>query len=768
MSLDPETAPILVVDDRRENLLALEAALARPDYSIVLADSGSAALSKLLEGDFALILLDVSMPILDGFQTAHLIRGREKSRHIPIIFVTANMAESRQVFHGYAEGAVDYLIKPLDIQVLKMKVSVFVDLWRSARQRARDTEALAESEHRARTLSEALYDVTFEEAPIGIAHVSPEFKWRRVNARMASILRISSEELCERSLLDFVHRDDHALLLENLNRVLSGAEPRHRGDYRMVDCEGGNLWVHLTFSLIRDPEGHAVQLAIIEDVTEEKRLTRALETSERRFLRLRESGLIGIYETSDGDVIREANDAFLAMVGYTREDLARGEVLTTEIVAPESAPLDADMRERLRRSGVSPAHEKVFRRKDGRKGTMLAGAVAADGTIGFTLDITALREAALLRARSARELESSLRSRDDFLSLLAHELRNPLMPLTMQVQSLRASAASATAALDPGWVDRQLAIVERSAVRLAKLIEDLLEVSRASVGGFLLEREDMDLVELVRGVAHGSIGERGQPSVPVAISGDASVTGKWDRLALERVVAQMLSNAMKYGMGRPIEIGIKNLGDDAELTVRDHGIGIPVEHRDELFERFARFAPINHFGGMGVGLWLVRRVVAAHGGTVSASDAAGGGTCFTLRLPRMVDETRSDETEREPPPKGADSVLVVDDDDDVREIVQLGLTGAGYRVRGAANGVEALDALATEVPDLVLLDMMMPVMNGPEFLAAVRADPRYRALPVLIVTAWPAEAAALKGAHGVVAKPVDLGKLVSTINSTLH
>jgi PAS domain S-box-containing protein len=759
-----ERARILIVDDRRENLLALEAALASDEYEIVLADSGRKALGELLGPDFAVILLDVSMPEMDGFEVARMIRGRDKTRHVPILFVTAFMSDAAQIFRGYEQGAVDYLVKPLDIHALKMKVAVFADLWRYARRAER-------AEHRERVIAEELYEATFAEAPIGIGHVSADMKWLRLNARMASMLGARPDALRGRKLVDCVHPDDRDTLVAHINSVLAGQERRHRGQYRLVGAEGGEVWIKLTMSVICDPERKPVQLVIVEDITEEKRLTRELDWSERRFARLRESGLLGIYEENTEGAISGANGAFLAMLGYDREDLDGGAVRISQILAPEAESIDATVSGELAPPGASVARERIFVRKDGRQGVMLAGAVKNGVVVGFALDVTAMREAADVRDRSARELDSSLRSRDDFLALLAHELRNPLTPLTMQLASLRASVATATAPLDGHWVSEQLVIAQRATTRLVSLVDELLLVSRATVGGFELERANVDLVELTRGVIARCSEALERARCTVTIEADGVLVGSWDRVALDRVVAHLLSNSMKYGAGRPIEISISSAGDGVKLVVRDHGSGIPAEHRDHLFERFARFAPLQHHGGFGVGLWLARRIVEAHGGTIEVGDPPGEGALFTVWLPRrppsdaLAQKTKGEDMTQQ---ASRPHVLLVDDDDDVREILQMGLTAAGYEVRGAANGREALDAISHERPDLVLLDMMMPVMSGPEFLEEVGHDPALRDLPILVVTAWPAEAASLEGTKGVLSKPVDLGHLVRTIDRTLH
>jgi CheY-like chemotaxis protein len=153
-----EVAKALLVDDRRENLLALEAILQGLPVQPVAVESGEAALKQLLVDDFAVLLLDAQMPDMDGFETASHIKRRERTRHVPIIFLTAADRDAQLALRGYAVGAVDYLTKPFDPWVLRAKVSVFVDLWTKSRQLAAQTEAAQERESRWRALSESVDD----------------------------------------------------------------------------------------------------------------------------------------------------------------------------------------------------------------------------------------------------------------------------------------------------------------------------------------------------------------------------------------------------------------------------------------------------------------------------------------------------------------------------------------------------------------------------------------------------------------------------------
>src|SRR4051794_21680926 len=188
-----ERPPVLLVDDRPENLVALEAVLAPLNCRLVRATSGAEALKRLLEDDFAVILLDVQMPELDGFETADYIKRRERTRAIPIIFVTAISKEEHHVFRGYEAGAVDYVFKPYDPVVLRSKVAVFVELWQAGRALRR---------------SEAMARAAFEAAPIGMARMAPDGRVVEINRALSDTLGRDAEDLLGATIDDLTHVED--------------------------------------------------------------------------------------------------------------------------------------------------------------------------------------------------------------------------------------------------------------------------------------------------------------------------------------------------------------------------------------------------------------------------------------------------------------------------------------------------------------------------------------------------------------------------------
>jgi PAS domain S-box-containing protein len=254
---------ILLVDDRPENLLALEAVLAPLRCRLVTATSGQEALRRLLHDEFALILLDVQMPELDGFETAEYIKRREKTRSIPIIFVTAISKERHHVFRGYETGAVDYVFKPYDPQLLRAKVQVFLELYEATRQVRRNEELLR---------------ATFDFAPIGMARLDERGTIQQVNRALCEILGMREGILLGRTLESLTHPDDAGSDAGQRRELLEGRRGRYEADVRLVDAAGAEVDVTLSFSVARDEAGELRALLVqVQDMRARRQAERARE-----------------------------------------------------------------------------------------------------------------------------------------------------------------------------------------------------------------------------------------------------------------------------------------------------------------------------------------------------------------------------------------------------------------------------------------------------------------------------------------------------------
>jgi PAS domain S-box-containing protein len=242
---------------------------------------------------------------------------------------------------------------------------------------------------------------------------------------------------------------------------------------------------------------------------------------------------------------------------------------------------------------------------------------------------------ALANARLYRQASDAVHARDEFISMASHDLRTPLSTLRLQLQRLLGKTAGAepnrSSSAD---LARSLEQMKGQADRMLRLMDSLLDVTRISAGHLELSAAEGDLT-LVAQECIARLGEDlARAGCEVSLRGDASVTGVWDLTRIEQVVTNLLSNALKFGRGKPIEVTVEERGPIARLSVRDHGIGIAPEDQLHLFDRFERVKTASDLEGFGVGLWIVQRAVEAHGGTVRVRSAPGAGSTFIVEIPR--------------------------------------------------------------------------------------------------------------------------------------
>jgi signal transduction histidine kinase len=345
------------------------------------------------------------------------------------------------------------------------------------------------------------------------------------------------------------------------------------------------------------------------------------------------------------------------------------------------------------------------------------------------------RTAALQRTTEALQ-EAALR-KDEFLAMLAHELRNPLAPIRTAVQLLRLKELSE--------VHRSSArdIIERQVEHLVSLIDDLLDVSRITRGMISLKREVVPLGAIVARAVETSrpaIDAR-RHTLTVDLPAEL-ITVEGDATRLVQVVANILHNAAKFTEpGGRIDLEVSREGGEAVLRVTDNGIGIPAQALPRVFDLFTQVQSKAERpeGGLGIGLALVRRLTEMHGGAVAVhSDGPGAGTVVTLRLPVLSAE-RSPDAEpaaAEAPPVAPRRILVADDNDDAARSLALQLQMAGHDVRTAFDGVEAL-ALADQFePQVVLLDLGMPRLDGFETAREMRRRPWGAGTTLIALTGW--------------------------------
>jgi signal transduction histidine kinase len=393
---DGHPAKILIVDDLPENLLALDALIRQEDRLIFQASCGVDALALLLEHEFALAILDVQMPGMNGFELAELMRGTERTHHLPIVFVSAAGKESNYAFKGYESGAVDFLYKPLDVHAVKSKVHVFVELYCQRREARRQLQALEQSQQAQQALVQQL---------------------------------------------------------------------------QTAQCE----------------------------------------------------------------------------------------------------------------------------------------------------------------------LQGAIRMRDDFMSVVAHELCTPLNTLFLdsQVRKLQLERGH-SAIFDAAYLQKMVARDQRQIQSMVNLINDMQDVSRIRSNRLSIRPHAVELAGLLARVVDNLSHQAAAAGSTITLHAEGPVTGHWDEFRIEQVVINLLTNTLRYGNGKPVDVSLTTTAAGASIAVRDQGKGISAQDQKRIFEQFERVAENGHAGGLGLGLFITRQLVEAHGGSIGVQSQPGEGSVFTVTLPLTI------------------------------------------------------------------------------------------------------------------------------------
>jgi PAS domain S-box-containing protein len=474
------------------------------------------------------------------------------------------------------------------------------------------------------------------------------------------------------------------------------------------------------------------------DITEQKRVEQAVRDSEEKFRRLSESGLVSIAFFATDGRITDANDAFLEMTGYGRDDLAAGRVRWDSLTPPEWMPRTLQAVQEFESTGRIRPYEKEYLRRDGSRFWGLFGGSRLEGRsegVAFVLDVTD-------RKRAEQQLREADRRKDEFLATLAHELRNPLAPIRNALHLMAHRGGNGQE------IEAERAMAERQVVHLARLIDDLMDVARISRGKIELHARAVDLATVVRQAIETALPQLDERGHRLTVSlPETAVRLEADPTRLEQVLWNLLNNAAKYTEPGG-SIGLTVIPDGAEVVirVRDTGIGLEPEMLPAIFGMFVQVG--QHAGraqgGLGIGLGLVKTLVAMHGGSIAAHSAGPGlGSEFVVRLP-ILPESRAPAPAPTPPARAEAAarpprrrILVVDDNvDAANSLAKLLIRIYGQDVRIAHDGLSALDVAVAFRPEVVLLDIGMPGMDGYEVARRLRSRPEFAATRLVALTGW--------------------------------
>jgi PAS domain S-box-containing protein len=522
----------------------------------------------------------------------------------------------------------------------------------------------------------------------------------------------------------------------------------------LIDKNGRMIPIEDSAAPIRDAQGNvAGAVMVFHDVSDRRRVEDALRASEERL-----RGLAAIVESSDDAIISKTLEGVITtwnhgaerIFGYTAEEVIGKPV--TLLIPPNQIDEEPAILQKLRRGERIDHYETVRVRKDGTlldvsltvspvkdlNGTIVgASKIARDITQRKRMEL-ALRTEIAIRERAEAALLEADRRKDEFLALLAHELRNPLAPIRY------ALAGNKKADRTSEQRKRAEEIIERQVTHMSRLLDDLLDISRITRGTLELKKSPTELT-----MAIGTAIETARPVLDAkhhTLSLDlpkAAVRLEADPVCLAQAFSNLLINAAKYtDPGGHIHLRAADEGHEVVVTIQDNGIGISADMMPRLFTLFsqAQTALGRAEGGLGIGLSLVRGVVTLHGGSVEArSDGLGTGSEFIVRLPigtppaQVADMETTEET---PVPGAGLRILVVDDNRDAADACASLLELSGHHVQTAYTGRRALELAEAFRPHALLLDIGLPDFNGYELAAKIRALPWGRGVMLIAVTGW--------------------------------
>jgi two-component system, cell cycle sensor histidine kinase and response regulator CckA len=764
-TLPPVPVDILLVDDRPANLLALEAVLADLGETLIRAASGEEALRVLSDRDVAVVLLDVRMPGLSGFETAKQIRAADRTRHTPVIFLSASESDEFPVAEAYRLGAVDYLLKPLVPDVLRAKVAVFVDLYRKGervrqleqRGRARAEAALRETERLYASLVNSLDGIVWEAD-------AETFRFTFVSPQAEKILGYPPARWVEEP--DFWRAHTHPDDVDRCAafcRDATAAGRDHAFEYRMLAADGRVVWLHDVVT-VRATDGGARRLrGIMLDVT-----ARTLAEEERR----REQDFLQAVLDNVGEAViacdavgrvtlvnwvaRESTGVREVPLGHAewvrRCPLFRPD-RTTPVPAAERPLARAVRGERFR--GV----ELAARTPDGRWLCLVAAGQPLRDAGGRELGaVVALRDATEERRLAEQVLQAQkMEAVGQLAGGVAHDFNNLLTVINGYADVLLGQVPAVDPARD------MLGEMARAGGRAAELTRQLLAFGRKQI----LAPRVLDLNGVVAGV--GAMLGRLIGEDVVLATRLQPVLGRVraDPGQVEQVIVNLCVNARDaMPLGGRLVVETRNVEFGAEhpaahpdvrpgryvmLAVADTGRGIPADVLPHVFEPFFTTKGVGE--GTGLGLATVYGIVTQSGGHVEVFSEVGVGTTFKVYLPRVDAPAEAGPAGPESPaPRGAETLLVVEDDPAVRALTCLVLRAAGYAVLESESGQEAV-GLAAAHPgrvDLLVTDVVMPGLGGREL--AGRLSERSPGLKVLYLSGYTEDAVVR---HGVREEQVD-------------
>lgn len=602
---------VLVIDDSEDVRFIRKRVLRAAGFEIIEAESGATGLRLVDSGDVDVVLLDVNLPDMTGFEVARRIRAIPRLARLPIIHVTSSRTTTADAVAGLEGGADAYLVDPVEATLLVATVRAFA--------RARAAEVALERDA-------AIWKATFDAMPDGVFLVNAAGVIERVNEAGASIFGRSPRDLVGTSF-----------------RELPGIPERPCPEFELSIAQ--TKFAATSGSVAETSTESAGIVYVLRDVTRISSLSDQLRGSDEFLRALTASVGVGIYALDSAGRFTFANAAAEEALGWSDAELrGRDAHATIHHSRPDGSPNPASecpLRKVVETGVTVKVENDYLLRRDGTgfRATCSSTPLITDGTLRGAVvsfeDITERRRMEdALRAR-ADELEQETRARDEFFALVSHELRTPMTSIigwgSLLKQWLQSSG------IDDEDPKEALTAIMSSAAIQDRLVADMLDLSRIVTGKLHLKKEATDLAaiaeETVGALRPAAVAKDVALTIDTGGGGGCVVWG--DRARLRQVITNLAGNAIKFtGAGGRVDVQVRSDGNEAVVCVSDTGSGIAPEFLPRIFQKFVQAEAGTRAGGLGLGLAITRAIVDAHGGSISATSAGvGKGAQFVVRLP---------------------------------------------------------------------------------------------------------------------------------------
>ena len=770
---------ILIVEDTLDSLRLISDFLTAAGYDVRQASSGELALLSIQAKQPDLILLDIRLPGIDGFEVCRRLKRDVHTRRIPILFLTA-LQDTQTKLEGFKLGAVDFITKPYHNEEVLARVCTQMGLLRALKMLEDYATDLLLSEERMRLILESTGE--------GLLGFDGTGKISFVNPAACGILRYESDELIGKKFHPLAHhthldgtpydesscpmraayQDGVATHLEN--------EVLWRGDGRSVQVE------YTATPMYKDGQVIGAVVAF-RDISGRLAAEAKLRARERQFKELLDAAPEAMVITDRDGLIRMVNQRAEALFGYEKGELIGKH--TKSLLPKRFHSRHADMASAsLEHLPDEPLFELYGAARDGREFPLEISLSLIESEeeqlVAYALHDISERKSVEENLNAAKQkADDASKAKSDFLANMSHEIRTPLNAITGMVHL----------ALQTALTSKQRDYLEKidlSGRHLLSIITDILDFSKIEAGMVNIEQIDFNLEEVVENTA-SLIAEKAaskglellfeiEPALPQSLRGDP--------FRLEQVLLNYINNAIKFTAEGNVIVRVRaeNRLGLIRFEVTDSGIGLTTEEQDRLFQPFqqADSSTSRKYGGSGLGLVICKKLATLMGGEVGVISAPGKGSTFwfTARLEPAAPQktlpllgTGKFRTLVPPPNLEGMRILLAEDNPFNQQVASEILAQAGAGVTIVNDGQEAFDMLCKENFDCVLMDIQMPVVDGLQATRMIRAVDRLRHVPVIAMTANATSAEPGKcleaGMNDFITKPIDLGKLYATLEKWL-